>query len=59
MKKICIVYYKGFYPSKYSKIKNIPAANQERIQKTKSLREIAGWNNYHEEQCNQIPDEIN
>ena len=44
-----IAHYKGFDPSKYSKIKNIFAANQERNHKAKSLREIAGGNNYHEE----------
>ena len=57
--KIYIVHYKGFDSSKYSKIKYISAGNRERIQKAKSLREIAGGNNYHEEQCNQIPEEIN
>ena len=54
MKKLYIIHYKELDLSKYRKIKNIFAGNLERIQKAKSLRKIAGRNNYHEEQYNHI-----
>ena len=58
----CIIHYNGH--EEYSSIKPISNLNELRIREAKALRETAGGEtaggeNFHEAQCNTIPDIIN
>ena len=55
----CIVHYPKKDESKYSNIKEISKVNEERIRRAKSERETYTDENFHREQCESIPDEIN
>ena len=54
----CIIHY-NIKDAKYSKIKIISEINKQRILEAKNLRIAKGGINYHKEQCDSIPDEIN
>lgn len=56
---VCIVHYPNKDESKYSAIKDISTINEERIRLAKSERESYTDENFHREQCESIPDEIN
>ena len=53
----CIIHY-PIKEGKYSKIKTISEINEEKIYAAKKHREELGGQNYHEEQCCSIPNEI-
>lgn len=53
----CIIHY-SIKDANYSKIKPISEINRKRIIDAKSLRESKGGLNYHKEQCDSIPEEI-
>ena len=56
---VCIVHYPNKDESMYSAIKDISTINEERIRLAKSERESYTDENFHREQCESIPDEIN
>ena len=57
MNKSCIANYDG--QDKYSKIKDLPAINEERIRKSKTIQETFNGENYQKKQCDTIPATIN
>ena len=53
----CIVHYRD--PNcTYTKLKNLTNVNKERIIQAKQVRESIRGENYHEDQCLGVPDEI-
>ena len=53
MSKHYIVHYSGY--DSYSKIKDVPEINHQRLRETKALREQLKDDNYHKEQYKSIP----
>ena len=57
MNKSCTIHFDGH--EKYSKLKDLPAINEERIRKTITIGETLNDKNYHKMQCDTIPATIN
>ena len=52
----CVIHYKN--QSKYSKSKGLSEINKKQILEAKDLRCILGGDNFHEEQCDAIPEKF-
>ena len=52
----CAIHYKN--QSKYSKLKGLSEINKKQIFEAKDLRCTLGGDNFHEEQCDAIPEKF-
>ena len=52
----CVIHYKS--QSKYSKLKGLSEKYKKQILEVKDLRCSLGGNNFHEEQCDAIPEKF-